>query len=214
MPDFTAGLLDLYRGLELLLNERLGPTTAYIGRMILADNASMQTVGKVLPPNMAKTLRTTLETIFRKAGAKKAQSLFEIAIQLHLGKNTQLAFRDDVKEILSRSPGPAENAQLAILNLITSKYRNGKMHLAPESPHKFTSREEMQALRKLVLGIVDSPTSIPVEPILDGINKTSWLPQRDTNQVVANVKDEWDKYPGVVTLLWQALGETAKTSAA
>jgi len=163
---------------------------------------------------MARTLKDSLETIFRKAGAKKAQSLFEIAYQLHLGKNTRLPFREDIKEILGRPPGPADNAQLAVLNLISSKYRNGKMHLAPESTHKFTSLEEMQAVRKLVLGIIDGATEIPVEPILEGISKTSWLPQGDTNQVKENLREEWDKFPGVVNVLWQALGSSAKKTAA
>ena len=36
-PDFSAGLLDLCRGLEMLLNEKLGAISAEIARNVLGD---------------------------------------------------------------------------------------------------------------------------------------------------------------------------------
>jgi hypothetical protein len=87
------------------------------------------------------------------------------------------------------------------------------MHLTPDSPHKFTEREEMQALRKLVFGI-DEEKSVQQKGILEGIRKTSWLPPQETTRATDRVSKGWGKFPGIVSILWMALGETTKITAA
>ena len=93
---------------------------------------------------------------------------------------------DSAKTILRRTPGPADVEQLAIMHLITSEYRNGKTHPVSGSRHIFTSRHEMQALRKLVFGI-DEEKTVQKKEIVDRIKRTSWLTNLETGRAMDRV---------------------------
>ena len=95
------------------------------------------------------------------------------------GRLAVTVLSDSAKTILRRTPGPTDVEQLAIIHLITSEYRNGKTHPGPGSRHIFTSRHEMQALRKLVFGI-DEEKTVQKKEIVDGIKRTSWLTNLET----------------------------------
>jgi hypothetical protein len=118
---------------------------------------------------MRNSLRQNLETALDKSQKGKSLSPSEIAFQLYIGNIAGRVLGDGTKTVLRRTPGPADVEQLAILNLITSEYRNGKTHAASGSPHIFTSCDEMQALRKLVFGI-DEEKTVQRKEILDGIS--------------------------------------------
>ena len=120
---------------------------------------------------------------------------------------------DGAKTILTRAPGPADVEQLAIMHLITSEYRNGKTRPVPGSRHIFTSRHEMQALRKLVFGI-DKEKAVQKKEIVDGIKRTSWLTNLETEQAIGKVSCGWGKFAGIVPILGKALGEATKITAA
>jgi hypothetical protein len=204
-PDFTAGLLDLCRGLEMLLNEKLGAISAEIARTVLDDIQAFINVGKGLSDRMRDSLRPNLETVRDKSQRRKSLSPSEIASQLCIGKLAVSVLGDGAKTILRRTPGPADVEQLAIMHLITSEYRNGKTHPVAGSRHIFTSRHEMQALRKLVFGI-DEEKTVQKKEIVDGIRRTSWLTNLETGRAMDTVSKEWGKFPGIVPVLGKALG--------
>jgi hypothetical protein len=207
-PDFTAGLLDLCRGLEMVLNEKLGATCTEIARRVLGDTQVFIDVGKGLPEKMRNSLRPNLEAALDKSQRRKSLSPSEIAFQLYIGKLAERVLGDGTKIVLRHTPGPADVEQLAILHLITSEYRNGKTHPVPGSPHIFTSGDEMRALRKLVFGIDEEGTARKKE-ILDGIRRTSWLTNLETGRAMDTVSKGWGKLPGLVLVLWKALGGKA-----
>jgi hypothetical protein len=157
-PDFSAGLLDLCRGLEMLLNEKLGAISAEIARNVLGDTQAFINVGNGLSDKMHNSLRPNLETVLDKSQKRRSLSPSEIASQLCIGKLAVSVLSNGAKTILRRTPGPADVEQLAIMHLITSEYRNGKTHPVSGSRHIFTSPHEMQALRKLVFGIDEEKT--------------------------------------------------------
>jgi hypothetical protein len=106
-PDFTAGLLDLCRGLEMLLNEKLGTISVEIARRVLGSTQAIFDVGPALPINMRGSLRQGLEKILDKSQKKKSLGISEIALQLHIGKVAKGLLGGDAKAVLGRTPGPA-----------------------------------------------------------------------------------------------------------
>jgi hypothetical protein len=190
----------------------LGAVSVEIARTIFDNDQVLINVGRSSAQTV--TLRADLNEVIKKSGRAKALGLSEIAALLQYGKAAIQALTDHAQDIVGRAPGPADNEMRALLNLITAEYRNDKMHLHPKSAHKFTKREEMQALRKLVFGVDDGAKKIAVEAVLAGIIRTSWLTELETDQVKESLKKQWRKYPGVVHVLWQAFGSTAKTTAA
>jgi len=212
-PVFNARMLDLCRGLEMLLNEKLGAISAEIARSVLGDTQAFIDVGKGLSEKMRNSLRPNLETVLDKSQKRKSLSPSEIAFQLYIGKLAEKVLGDGTKTVLRRTPGPADVEQLAILHLITSEYRNGKAHPASGSPHIFTSRDKMRALKKLVFGI-DEEKAVQKKEIVDGIKRTSWLPNLETGRAMDKVSQGWGKFSGIVPVLSMALGETTKITAA
>jgi hypothetical protein len=204
-PDFTAGLFDLCRGLELLLNENLGAISAEIARSVLNDTPTFIYVGKGLSEKMRNSLRPNLQTVLDKSQNRKSLSPSEIASQLYIGKLAERVLGESTKIVLRRTPGPADIEQLAILHLITSEYRNGKAHPTSGSPHNFTSRDKMRTLRKLVFGI-DEEKTVQKKEILDGISRTSWLPTLEKGEAKDKIENGWRKFPGIVPVFWMALG--------
>ncbi len=188
-----------------MLNEKLGAISAEIARNVLDDTPAFINVGKGLSDKMRDSLRPNLETVRDKSQNRKSLSPSEIASQLCIGKLAVSVLSDGTKTVLRRTPGPAEVEQLAIMHLITSEYRNGKTHPVSGSRHIFTSRQEMQALRKLVFGI-DEEKTVQKKEILDGIKRTSRLTNLETERAMDTVSKGWGKFPGIVPVLWKALG--------
>ena len=163
---------------------------------------------------MRKSLRYNLETVLEKSQKKKSLSPSEIASQLYIGKLAQrVLLGDSTKIVLRRTPGPSDIEQLAILHLITSEYRNARLIQHRVHPTTLPRAIKMRALRKLVFGI-DEEKAVAKKEILDGISRTSWLPTLETGRAKDKISDGWGKLPGIVPVLWMALGETTKITAA
>jgi hypothetical protein len=183
----------------MVLSEKLGAISTEIARSILGDTH--------------KSLRPNLETALDKSQKRKSLSPSEIAFQLYIGKLAERVLSDGTRIVLRRTPGTADVEQLAILNLITSEYRNGKTHPAPGSPHVFTSGDEMRVLRKLVFGI-DEEKTVRKKEIIDGIKRTSWLSTLEAGRAMDKVSQGWGKFSGIVPVLWMTLGGNGKETTA
>ncbi len=175
----------------------------------------MLDAGRALPEKQRDKLRPNLEKSLDKTEKRKNLSPSEIAFVLQVGKVAKSALGADAGAVLLRTPGPADADQLAIFNLITSEYRNGKTHPVAGSARNFTTCDDMRALRMLIFGF-DEEKTVSQKKITDGISRTSWLSKQETGQAIDRVSQGWGKFLGVVPVLWRALDETSarKTTAA
>jgi len=103
--------------------------------------------------------------------------------------------------------------QFAILNHIGSEFRNGKIHCQRDNPRIFADRRDMQRARKLILGIDEERVDLPV-PLLNKIRFVEGLSDTESKEIEKKLSEGWAGFPGLVTLLWQAFGQTQKTRSA
>jgi hypothetical protein len=112
------------------------------------------------------------------------------------------------------SPGwPADIVQFAVLKHIGSEFRNGKIHPQRDNPRIFTDRKEMQCARKFMLGIDEEHVDLPT-PLLKKIRHVEGLSDSEGKEVEKKLPEGWAGFPGLVTLLWQAFGQTQTTRSA
>jgi len=119
----------------------------------------------------------------------------------------------EAKAVLAAPGGPADIVQFAILNHIGSEFRNGKIHPRRGNPRIFTDRREMQRARKLILGIDEERVDLPV-PLLNRIRFVEGLADSESKEIEKRLSEGWAGFPGLVTLLWQAFGQTQTTRSA
>ena len=99
--------------------------------------------------------------------------------------------------LLAFSPGPADIEQVVFLSYIADELRNGKVHTAA-----YTSPHGILLARKLVLGLDEG--RVGHGSIRNWI-KTSRF-KKDSQQVYNRFAGTWAEFPGIVPMLWRALG--------
>jgi hypothetical protein len=62
----------------------------------------------------------------------------------------------------------------------------------------FSPRFNAAPSQELPVGIDDGPTKVPAKVVRDGIERTSWLSKRETDEVISKLPQRWGKFPGVV----------------
>jgi hypothetical protein len=204
-PDFTPALLNLCRCLEMILNYELK-----LPCLAIRDAVRRQAV-------VQKDIRTALPQLnlsYALADCDKNMSIGQIVSLVRIGKFVS-RFRPtlltaEAKAVLAAPAGPADIVQFAILNHIGSEFRNGKIHPQRDNLRIFTDRREMQRARKLILGIDEERVDLPT-PLLNKIRFGEGLSDAESKEMEKRLPEGWAGFPGLVTLLWQAFGQTQTT---
>jgi hypothetical protein len=207
-PDFTPALLEFCRCLEMMLNYELkSPCLA------IRDTVRRQAV-------VQKDIRTALPQLnlnYALADCDKNMSIGQITSLVRIGKFVN-RFRPtlltaEAKAVLEAPGGPVDIVQFAILNHIGSDFRNGKIHSQRDNPRIFTDRREMQRARKLILGIDEEHVDLPMA-LLNKIRFVEGVSDSESKEIEKKLSEGWAGFPGLVTLLWQAFGQTQTTRSA
>jgi hypothetical protein len=198
--DFTPPIIEICRGFEALLNDKLGRSCRSIQDAINMDSDCTDAVRREFP---ADTLKGVLKP-------ERSMSMWKIATILRQGKLIEPArpgiFNPRLRALLAFSPGPADIEQVVFLSYIASVLRNGKVHSS-----EFTSPHGMRLARKLVLGLDEG--RIGYGSIRDWIEK-SWF-KKDAGHVYKKLSTTWAEFPGILPTIFRAMGRTdAKTSTA
>jgi len=207
-PDFTPALLNLCRCLEMILNYELKSPCLAIRDAVRRQTAVKNDISRALPQ---------LDLDYALANCDKNMSIGQIASLVRVGKFVN-RFRPalltpEAKAAVAAPEGPADVVQFAILNHIGSEFRNGKIHCQRDNPRIFTDRPEMQRARKLILGIDEDGVDLP-KPLLNKIRFGEGLSYAEGKEIEKKLTEGWAGFPGLVTLLWQAYGQTQKTRSA
>jgi hypothetical protein len=197
--DFTPAVLEICRGFEELLNDKLGEFCKSIQDAIKRDEDCTAIARKEF---QEKTLTDILKT-------EHSMSMWKIATLLRLGRMIHAAQPNvcDPKlgALLALSPGPADIEQVVFLSYIASELRNGKVHTA-----EHTSAHGMWLARKLVLGLDERGVGYG--------NIQGWIKEsrfkKDAEVHKKKISAIWAEFPGIVPMLWKALGAAAPAAAA
>jgi hypothetical protein len=207
-PDFTPALLEFCRCLEMVLNYELkSPCLA------IRDTVRPQ----VLVQKDIRTAMPQLDLNYALANCEKNMSIGQIASLMRIGKFVNrfrpTFFPAKAMSVLASPGWPADIVQFAVLNHIGSEFRNGKIHCQRDNPRIFTDRKEMQCARKFILGIDEEHVDLPT-PLLKKIRHVEGLSDSEGKEVEKKLPEGWAGFPGLVTLLWQAFGQTQTTRSA
>ena len=71
----------------------------------------------------------------------------------------------------------------------------------------------MQRARKLILGIDEERVDLPT-PLLNKIRFVEGLSDTESKEIEKKLSEGWAGFAGLVTLLWQAFGQTRTTRSA
>ena len=136
--------------------------------------------------------------------------MWKIGTILRLGKLIQTArpnvFDPTLEALLAFSPGPADIEQVVFLNYIAAELRNGRVHSS-----EYTSPHGMRLARKLVLGLDEG--QVGHGSIRGWIEKHPRF-KKDSQQIYNRFAGTWTEVPGIVPMLWRALGVSEAASAA
>jgi hypothetical protein len=105
--------------------------------------------------------------------------------------------------LLAFSPGPADIEQVVFLNYIADELRNGKVHSS-----EYTSARGMRLARTLILGIDEE--QVGHGSILNWIKTSRFKKDAEVRQ---KLSARWADFPGIVPVLWRALGASEAASA-
>ena len=198
--DFTPAILENCRGLEDLLNKKLGAYCRTIQEAVIDK------------PNCADAAleHFTEETVEEGIKRDRSMSMWKVGFLMRLGRILHPLrpdlFGPGLASLLSRTPGLGDVDQYVLLNYIVSELRNGKAHSA-----RYTSVLGMQLARKLILGIDEA--AVGYGSVWEWLQGSRF--KKDGAEVYKRVSDLWPKYPGIVPLLWQSFeNATAQTTAA
>ncbi len=196
--DFSPALLQFCRGLELLLNLRLGPVCDHIQERVSPNRELRVLAGSALP-------MINIEMVFRR---KQTLSLTQIANFLRVGKAIVKArpssLGENVGAILAGPRGLPEVEFIVSLEQVGMFFRNGKIHPRAGSPSLFTTAEEMGLLRKLMFGLDEE--RVDRRRLLYRLQNAAWLPAGERQEAYLKLSRAWEKYPGIVPILWRTLG--------
>jgi len=205
--DFSPSLLQFCRGLELLLNTKLARLRGEIqGRV--EKNGWLQEIA--LSHIRGKEAKKEFTRALRK---EKYFSIGDTANLLRgaavIQKDKGGRFSRGVEELLRASPGLGDLDILEPLAQVGTFFRNGKSHPQPDDRHSlFTSREETELLRKLLFGIDEY--SIDGTTLCSRVEDSPRLSAAEGQETGAKLSVAWEKYPGLVKKLWQALESHAE----
>lgn len=196
-PDFTPALLQFCRGLELLLNMKLRNYCEEIARA-----ASRQQFA-----DLAAATQLTPGIIAGAVRLDGSLSLTQIANLMLIGSVMQqkkTAALDNPLASLLTTSRLADFQFIALLTHVGLFFRNGKIHPRPDSPSNFTSPEEIQVLRKLIVGLDEN--HVASGKILDNLRETKWPWSSNTQreETLGRMAAEWRPYPGLLRMLWRA----------
>jgi hypothetical protein len=199
LADFTPAVLEICRGFEELLNDRLGRFCKNIQDAINGNSDCTDTALKDVSED-------TLNGLLKP---ERSMSMGKIGTILRLGRLIHAArpktFDPKLEALLTFSPGPADIEQVVFLNYIAAELRNGKVHSS-----EYTSPHGMRLARKLVLGLDE--TRVGYSSI------RGWIEQHPRFKKNVEVRKKlaatWVEFPGIVPSLWRALEATAAASAA
>jgi len=197
--DFTAPVLEICRGVEDLLNDKLGRSCRSIQDAVNRDSGARKTA-------LTEYSENTLKDVLKP---EDSMSMWKIATILRLGRLIQ-ASRLDIFDprlgvLLAFSPGPADIEQVVFLSYITAELRNGKVHTA-----EYTSPNGIRIARKLVLGLDEE--RVGHGSIREWIKSSRF--RKDAQQLYEQFSGTWAEFPGIVPSLWRALGAAAPAAAA
>ena len=148
-PDFSPALLQLCRGFELLLNERIRESCAAIWSTVRPRRELLDLM-KAQHPNFEPD---------RTFSLRESISLGQFSTILRVGRVVEEAKQGTFGELgpfLTASPGLTDVEFLVPLAYVGTVFRNGKVHPRAGSREIFTTIEEMQLLRKLIFGLDES----------------------------------------------------------
>jgi hypothetical protein len=207
-PDFTPALLEFCRCLEMMLNSELKSPCLAIRDAVRRQAVVQKDIRAALPQ---------LNLNYALADCDKNMSIGQIVSLVRIGKFVS-RFRPalltaEAKAVLAAPAGPADIVPFAILNHIGSEFRNGKIHPQRDNPRIFTDRRDMQRARKLILGIDEERVDLPI-PLLNKIRFSEGISDAESKEIEKRLPEGWAEFPGLVTLLWQAFGQTQTTSSA
>ncbi len=196
--DFTPPVLEICRGLEDLLNEKLGVFCKSIQDAVSGDSDYTDTA---LTEYSENTLRDVLKP-------ERSMSMWKVGTILRLGRLIHAAwpnaFDPQLGAFLAFSPGPADIEQVVFLSYIAAELRNGKVHTA-----EYTSPRGIRLARKMVLGIDE--VQMGHGSIRNWIRTSRF--KKDSQQVYNRFAGTWAEFPGIVPILWRALEATSAASA-
>lgn len=196
--DYSPALLQFCRGLELLLNMKLGPVCDHVQERVGADSDLRSLAGSKLP-------MINIELVFRR---QPTLSLTQIANFLRVGRVVAAArpssLREDVTKIVAGSGGLPETEFTIALEQVGMFFRNGKIHPRAGSPSLFTTSQEMDLLRKLMFGLDEN--HVDCARLLSRLQNAAWLSAADRQAAYLKLSRTWEKYPGLIQILWRTLG--------
>jgi len=196
--DFTPPVLEICRGFEDLLNDKLGGFCKSIQDAVGGDSDCKKIARREVSED---TLKEVLK-------AERSMSMWKVGIILRLGRSIQAArpnvFDPKLGALLAFSPGPADIEQVVFLSYIAAELRNGKVHTS-----EYTSPHGIRLARKLVLGLDEEQV---------GYGKIrGWI---DASRFKKNVEVRnklsatWVEFPGIVPIVWRALNATTTAATA
>ena len=196
--DFTPPVLEICRGLEELLNDKLGGFCKNIQDAVSRDSGCRDAALTEVPED-------TLKGILK---FERSMSMWKVGTILRVGRLIQAArpnvFDPKLGALLALSPGPADIEQVVFLNYIAAELRTGKVHSS-----EYTSPHGMRLARKLVLGLDEGRVG---HGSIMGWMKISRF-KKDA-EVRRRLSATWAEFPGIVPMLWKALGASEAASAA
>jgi hypothetical protein len=193
--DFSPALIEFCRGLELLLNFRLGKLCEAIRNLVSGNQVLRDFVEREVK-SWAK-LKETIEF-------KKSYTIPQVAISLRLGKAMEQRYPEligtNVASLLTSS-GLSDHQSICVLSHIGQIFRNGKVHPYPGSERMFTTPAEVQVLRKLLFGLdeerVDSGAFFSEFYKLQGFTKG------EIHAAANSLFQTWPRFPGLIPKIWR-----------
>jgi hypothetical protein len=199
-PDFSPALLQFCRGLELLLNIKIGSLCTYMRETVSANDALRNLASSQLP-------RINLDMTFRR---EATLSMTQVANLLRIGKVIQRtrpsSFKQEKWALLESSLGLADVEFIAALDLVGMFFRNGKIHPRAGFASIFTTPEEMHILRKLIFGFDEK--RVESSRVLSRLRNAQWLSEAERQEAHDKMSRAWKTYPGLVNILYKAFASS------
>lgn len=195
-PDFSPAILQLCRGFELLLNEKIRELCTVIWNTVRPRRELLDLMNAQHPsfePDKAFKLRETI-------------SLGQFSTILRVGRVVEEAKPGTFGKpgaLLTASPGLTDVECLVPLAYVGTVFRNGVVHPIPGSPRNFKTAEEMQLLRKLIFGLDER--RVPGRDVLSYAENALWFSRDERKEARRKLSAAWREYPGLVKMLWRVL---------
>jgi len=199
--DFSPALIEFCRGLELLLNFRLGKLCDAIRNVISGHQKLRDFVDREL-----RSWAKLKETI----AFKKSYTIPQVAISLRLGNALEQKYPDllgkDGTQLLAAS-GVSDDQSIWVLSHIGQIFRNGKVHPYPGSERMFTSTAEVGVLRKLLFGLDEERVDSGV--FFSEFDKLQGFTKGEMKTAARSLSQTWPRFPGLIPTIWHTVTKAA-----